>query len=93
MDFDNMPTKSYTEIITDMRTRFINYSTNLERINEELKKIEDILHKSKKINDYNIVSKAERLWDDMDYERKKLELEYRYFYYRLDILNLIDHSQ
>lgn len=93
MDFDNMPTKSYTEIITDMRTRFINYSTNLERINEELKKIEDILHKSKKINDYNIVSKAERLWDDMDYERKKLELEYRYFYHRLDILNLIDHSQ
>jgi hypothetical protein len=92
MEFDDMPTQSYTEIITDMRDRFINFSTNLERINEELKKIEEILHKSKQINDHNIMSKAQHLWDDMECERKKIELEYRYFYYRLEALNLIDHS-
>ena len=92
IEFDDMPTKSYTEKITDTRNRFINYSINLEKVNEEIKKIEEILYKSKQINDHNIMSKAQRLWDDMDYERKKLELEYRYFYHRLDALNLIDYS-
>lgn len=92
MEFDDMPTISYTEIVAEMKTRFTDFSSKLEKINEELKKIEDILHKSKQANDHNIMSKAKNLWDDMDYERKKLVLEYRYFYHRLEALNLIDHT-
>jgi len=92
MEFDDMPTKTLNEIMDFTKERYNNFYTNFEKINEEIKKIEEILYKSKQINDHNIMSKAQKLWDDMDYERKKLELEYRCFYYRLDALNLIDYS-
>jgi hypothetical protein len=92
MEFDDMPTKCYEEIIADTKSRFVTYSTNIERVNIEIKKIEEIINKAKQINDHNIIIKAQKLLDDMVFERKKLETEYRYFYNRLDALNLIDHS-
>jgi hypothetical protein len=92
MEFDDMPTKSLTEIMTNTKERYNNYYEKLEKVNAEGTKIEDILCKSKQLNDHNIMTKAQKLWDDMDCERKKLELGYRVFYHRLDALNLIDYS-
>ena len=92
MEFDDMPTKSYEEIIADTKSRYVTYSTNIERVNIEITKIEEIVNKAKQINDHNIIIKAQKLLDDMIFERKKLVMEYRYFYHRLDGLNLIDHS-
>jgi hypothetical protein len=93
MEFDDMPTKTYTEIINETRERFEKYNENLEKVKEELKKIEEILYKAKRISDHNIIGKAQKLWDEMDWERKKIEMDYRYFYHRMDALNLIDHSK
>lgn len=92
MEFDDMPTKTFTEIITEMTERYTNCYTNLEKVNREIKKIEEIVNKAKQISDHNIIDKAQKLWDDMDLERKKLKIQYRYFYHRLDTLNLIDHT-
>jgi len=30
--------------------------------------------------------------DDANWEKKKVEMDYRFFYHRLDALNLIDHN-
>jgi hypothetical protein len=39
-----------------------------------------------------MIQKTRELLLDMEIERKKLECDYRYFYHRLDALNLINHD-
>ena len=39
-----------------------------------------------------IIQKAKKLLDDLEWEEKKLDMEYRVFYNRLDALNLIDYT-
>ena len=41
MTFDEMPTKSYTEIVTEMRERFAQYYTSLSRVDEEINKFNE----------------------------------------------------
>lgn len=93
ISYDEMPTKSYTEIITEMKERFKKYDTNLQKINKEIENINDIIKKARELgNELNIIEKAKKLLDDMEWEKRKLEKEYRFFYHRLDALNLIDHN-
>jgi len=93
MEFEEMPEKSYTVIVSEMRDRFEKYNENLEKVNKELEKINTIIKKAQDLGgDQNVISKAKDLLYDMEWEKKKLKMEYRFFYHRLDALNLIDHN-
>ena len=76
MEFEDMPTKTYAEIVSEMNLRFENYDKQVKEVG----------------SDQNILDKARKLLDDMNFEKKKLEMKYRFFYHRLDALNLIDHN-
>jgi hypothetical protein len=93
MEFEEMPTKAYTEIVSEMRNRFEKYNNSFEKVNQEIEKINNIIKKAQDLGgDQNVISKAKDLLYDMEWEKKKLEMEYRFFYHRLDALNLIDHT-
>jgi len=92
--FDDMPTKTLTEIVSEMKDRFEKYYKKINMVDEEIKKIKNIINKAIEMGgEQNIIQKAKILLDDMDWERKKIELEYRVFYHRLDALNLINHDE
>lgn len=93
MEFEDMPTKSMAEILTEMKDRFSLFQDKLNKIQIEKDRIQGIINKAKELgSDHNILERAKKLMDDMDMEKRKLELQYRFFYNRLDALNLIDHS-
>ena len=94
MEFEDMPTKTYMEIVTEMRERFENYDKQVKEVDLEIERINNIIKKAKELGgDENVLSKAKELLDDMNWEKRKLEMKYRFFYYRLDALNLIDHEK
>jgi hypothetical protein len=94
MVFDEMPTKSYTEIITETKERAEKYSKNFKKVDDEIDNIKDIIKKAKEMGgEQNIIQKANKLLDDMEWEKKKLHMDYRFFYHRLDALNLINHDE
>ena len=89
-----MPTKTLTEIITDFKQRFTKYEEKIKEVKSEINKIQSIIEKAKELGgEQNIIQKAKSLLDNMEWEIKKLEMDYRYFYHRLDDLNLLDHSK
>jgi hypothetical protein len=93
MEFEDMPTKSYTEIVSEMNTRYKNYYEKVEKVLCEIENINKIIKRAKELGgDQNILDKARILLDEMDTEKMKLDASYRFFYHRLDALNLIDHS-
>jgi hypothetical protein len=93
LEFDDMPTKSYTEIVTDTRERAEKYSENMRKVDEEIENIKKLTQKAKDIGaTQDIIEKTQKLLWDMTNQRSKLEYDYRYFYHRLDALNLIDHN-
>lgn len=94
MEFEDMPSKSYTEIVTEMRERFEKYDKQINEVDLEIERINNIIKKARELGgDENIISKAKELLDDIEWEKKKLQMEYRFFYHRLDALNLIDHEE
>jgi len=93
MEFDDMPTKSYTEIITETRERAEKYSEKMKKVDEEIERLKNLTKKAKEIGaTQDILQQASHLLRDMDIERRSLEGDYRYFYHRLDALNLINHD-
>ena len=93
MEFEDMPTKTYTEIVTEMRERFENYDKQITAVNLEIEKINNIIQKAKELGgDQNVLGKAKFLLEEMEWQKKKLQIKYRFFYYRLDALNLIEHE-
>ena len=90
MYFDDMPTKTYTEIVYEMNKKFDEYDANLTKIEEEIDKINSIINEAKKQCSQNIEEKAKKLLDDMKYQKTKLNLERREFYHRLKALDLIE---
>jgi FtsZ-binding cell division protein ZapB len=93
LEFDDMPTKTLTEIVTDFKQRFTKYEEKIKEVNSEITSLQSIIEKTKELGgEQNIIQKAKTLLDNMEWERKKIEMDYRYFYHRLDALNLIDHS-
>jgi hypothetical protein len=93
MDFNDMPIKTLTEIVINMKERFEKYNENLKKINEKIENINNIIKKTKELgNEQNIMERTKKILDDTEWERKSLEIQYRFFYYRLDALNLIDYT-
>ncbi len=93
MTFEEMPTKTLTEIMTEMREHYNKYYNDLRKIKDEQDKINSIINRAKQLGgDQNIISQATKLMDDMKWEEKILYKKYRVFYNRLDALNMIDHD-
>jgi hypothetical protein len=93
MEFEDMPTKTLTEILEEMTAKFKVYEEKLNKINIERENVETIINKAKELGgEQNIIQRAKKLIDDLDWEKTKLDLNYRVFYDRLDALNLIDYD-
>jgi hypothetical protein len=90
MEFQDMPSKTYTEIVEEMKTKFSIYYKNLIRIHEEIEKLKNLKNKAKIENALNIEDKVDKLLDDMEWEKKQLHMERRVFYNRLKAIDLIE---
>jgi hypothetical protein len=91
--FENMPTVSLEQVLNDMRERYSTYETTLNAIHQELDRIQIIIEKTKELgSDQNILMKTYHLKDTLLWDIKKTKLAYRFFYHRLDILELIEHD-
>jgi hypothetical protein len=90
LNFDDMPTKSYTEIVTEMRYQFTNYYENFQKVQEEIDKLHKLKQTVKEQGAANIEEKVDKLLYDMKWERKELNLKRRVFYHRLKALDLIE---
>jgi hypothetical protein len=94
MNYEDMPQKTLTEIITETKNHYETYYSNLKKIKDEQEKIQSIINRARQLgSDQNIISQATKLMDDTKWEEKILYKKYRAFYNRLDALNLIDHDQ
>lgn len=90
MTFDNMPTKSYSEIVLEMTTNFNEFYEKYIKIEEELKNLKKLKIVSKEQNAVNIEEKVNKLIEDMNWEKKKLHSSRKVFFNRLKALDLIE---
>lgn len=94
MKFEDMPTKTYTEIVTEMRERFDKYDNQLKEVNSDIEKIHNMIKKAKELGgDENVLSKARQLLEDMKSKKTNLTTDYRFFYNRLLALDLIEDKK
>lgn len=93
MDFDEMPTITYTEIVNEMKEQFNVYLSAVTAIEKEIDKINSVINEAKKQCSHNIEEKARKMLDTMIQQRTKLILERRVFYHRLKALDLIDQEE
>ena len=93
MEFEDMPTISYTEIVTEMNVQFAEFYDKYSKVQAEIDKINIIISQARQQCSYNIEEKAKKLLDDMIWERKKLIKERRVFYHRLKALDLIEEAK
>ena len=89
MDFDEMQSKSYTEIVSDMRDSFAIFYENITNVRNEIDKLNNLLVKSKQQGAANIEEKVDKLLYEMKIEERKLNIGRRVFYNRLKVLDLI----
>jgi hypothetical protein len=89
MTFEEMPTKTYNEIICDMNERFNLYFDKVIQVELELEKLNKLKSDAKNQGAANIEDKVDKLLDDMKWELKELHMNRREFYHRLKILDLI----
>ena len=90
MSFDDMPTKSYTEIVSVMRDKFAIYYENITKVRCELEKLNKLLTESKRQGAANIEEKIDKLIYEMKVEERKIHMGRRVFYYLLKGLDLIE---
>ena len=92
MEFEEMPTKTYTEIVGEMKEQHNAYYSNLTKIEREIEKITFVIDDAKKQCSYNIIDRAGKMLDIVNNEKQKLHLERRVFYHRLKALDLIENE-
>lgn len=91
--FEHMPTLSLEELLSAMRERYHAYESNLHKIQTELDRIETVIAKTKEMGaDQNILMKTQHLKDTLQWDLRRVKLEYRFFYHQLDALQLIEHD-
>jgi hypothetical protein len=93
MAFDEMPTNSYQTIVGEMRDKFASFNNKFVMVEDEINKLNVLISAARKECSYNIEDKAKKLLDDMNTERRKLNMKRRVFYYRLKALDLIEAEQ
>lgn len=91
--YEEMPTLSLDELVRNMENRYQIFSTNLSKINNEINRLQIVIEKTKELGgEQNIIQKARRLLENAETDRQRHELDYKFFYHRLDALNLIEKS-
>lgn len=90
MDFEDMPSKSYTEIVNETRERFAVFYENITKVRTEIEKLNKLLAESKRQGAVNIEEKVDKLLYEMKIEERKLNAGRRVFYNRLKVLDLIE---
>jgi len=93
MEFEDMPTKTYTEIVSEMSERFKIWYDKYTKIQEELEKLNNLKKETKKQGAVNIEDKVDKLIYDMDFQKKELNRNRRVFYHRLKELDLIEEEK
>jgi hypothetical protein len=93
MTFDDMPTKSYSEIVSEMNTNFDEFYEKYAKIEEELKNLIKLKIVAKQQNAVNIEEKVNKLIEDMNWEKKKLHTSRKVFFHRLKALDLIEDNE
>jgi len=88
--FEDMPKKSYHEIVENMNSKYATFQENVEKVEKELEKLYRLKEDSKNQGAVNIEEKVDVLIDDMRWELKELYISRRLFYHRLIDLDLIE---
>ena len=89
-DLNDMPTKSYPEIIDKMTTDFNTWYAKYSAVREELTKLRDLKQTVNNQGASNIEDKVDKLIDEMECVKYELFDNRRVFYGRLKMLNLIE---
>jgi hypothetical protein len=92
MEFEDMPTKTYTEIVGEMNERFTIWYDKYRKVQDELNKLNNLKQDAKKQGAGNIEDKVNKLIDDMEFQKRELNRNRRVFYYRLKALDLIEEN-
>jgi len=90
MEFEEMPAKSYKEIVLEMRDKFNSYSNNVNETELELKKLYKLKDDAHNQCALNIEEKLDKIIDDTKWKLKELHMNRRVFYNRLIALDLIE---
>ena len=90
MEFDDMPAKTYTEIVTEMQHKFNTFYNKYQEIQTEIGKLTNILNGAKIQCAANIEEKVQTLLEEYKFEEKMLHQNRRVFYHRLLALDLIE---
>lgn len=90
MEFDEMPQKTYTEIICEMRAEFTSYYADLIELRASKEKILKIIENCKRECSVNIEDKAQAMLQENILNEEKLHASRRVFYRRLKALDLIE---
>ena len=90
MEFEDMPTKTYTDIVSEMNERFIIWYDKIVKVKDELDKLDILKKGAKKQGAANIEDKVDKLIYDINFQKKELNRNRRVFYNRLKALDLIE---
>ena len=90
MEFEDMPTKTYTEIVSEMNERFIIWYDKFSKVKDELEKLDILKKEAKRQGAANIEDKVDKLIYDINFQKKELNRNRRTFYHRLKALDLIE---
>ena len=93
MEFEDMPTKTYTEIVSEMNERFTIWYDKYSKIKDELDKLRNLKQESKRQGAANIEDKVDKLIYDMEFQKSELNRNRRVFYHRLKALDLIEEEK
>ena len=93
MGFNEMPTKTYIEIVTEMRERFSVYYGTMTKIQEEIEKLKRVKENVMQQGAINIEERINALLSDFEFEKKQLNANAKVFYYRLQALDLIEEPK
>jgi hypothetical protein len=91
LTFEDMPTSTLTDIVNEMREKFEMYSLKKQKIEKQIENVQGIIQKTHELgSEQNILDGANKMKDDLYWEKKKLDIHYRVFFNRLKALDLFE---
>ena len=89
MEYEDMPSISMDEILDEMICRYEIFETKQKSMEEEIIKTNTIIKKTNEMGaDQNIITKAKKMMDTLLWDKKKVELEYKFMFRRCEILDI-----
>lgn len=92
IEFDDMPQRTYKDIVGEMNERFKIWYSEYSHLTEELDKLNKLKQETKKQGALNIEDKVDKLIDNIYFQRSELNRNRRVLYYRLKDLDLIEEE-